>query len=270
VARIPRTIVYFSLEEDSPVVRRHLDAGGTAYALKGGWIVESRGEYESRVAEAAAIPATLGGSATFQVANVMAALAACRAHGLDAASVVTALTGFRQDLHNPGRTNLYRVGHGFVLVDYGHNPDAFRSICRMAAFWENRTKIGVVGLPGDRDDSVVAQAAAEAAVGFDRIVLREDADLRGRRPGEMVEIMERAIKAAAPDREVTFVPEVGEALRTALGLMAPGDIVVVFYEKLGRVLEVLREHGAEAASEAEVFAARARPAERAPADVKGA
>ena len=72
---------------------------------------------------------------------------------------------------NPGRANLYRVKGGYVMVDYGHNPDAFTAVCRMAARWDDRRVTGIIGVPGDRDDSVVEQAGRAAARGFHRIII---------------------------------------------------------------------------------------------------
>jgi cyanophycin synthetase len=110
------------------LIRKYLDIGGAAFFVRDGWIIEATGRDEHRVVEVSAIPVTMGGTAQFQVANVLAAIAAARSYGVTRENAASALQSFRNDEHNPGRTNLYQVGAGYVLIDYGHNPDAFEAI----------------------------------------------------------------------------------------------------------------------------------------------
>ena len=109
------------------------------------------------------IPVTLGGTASFNIANALAAVAVCRAQGLSREEVAAALKEFRGDLHNAGRAGLFEIRGGYALLDYGHNPDAFTAVCQMAAQWRGRSVTGVIGVPGDRDDMVVEQAGRAAA-----------------------------------------------------------------------------------------------------------
>jgi cyanophycin synthetase len=244
VARVPKEFVYFSLAEDNEVVRRHLGAGGTAFFARGGWLVEAVGETLNLLVEAASIPATMWGTADFQIANALAAAAAARALGLSREQTATALQTFRNDAQNPGRANLYRVRRGHVLLDYGHNPEAFASVCRMAARWEGRNATGIIAVPGDRDDSVVEEAGRVAARGFRRIIVREDQDLRGRRPGEVAELLCRAVREEASERECEVVLDLVAAFERVVGTLGPNDVVFLFYDELEPVLEVLARHGA--------------------------
>jgi cyanophycin synthetase len=249
VNEIEKRVVFFSQHPLHVTLRRHLDAEGTAFLLRDGWIVEAQGHTEKRIIKADQIPVTFNGAATFQLTNALAAVAACRAHGLLPEVIAAALKEFRSDLHNPGRAALYKVGAGYVLVDYGHNPDAFEAVCRMAATWYGRRVTGIVGVPGDRDDSVIEQAGRAAARGFERLLVREDRDLRGRRSGEVAELLCRAVKNEVPYRECHVVTDEAEALRKALSEMTPGEVVVLFYEKFDPVMEVLREYDAAPAGD---------------------
>jgi cyanophycin synthetase len=248
LSRVKRNVVYFSTRPPRVLIRRHVAAGGRAYVLSRGWIVEATARGETRIVRAAAIPVTFNGAAVFHTANAMAAVAVCRAYGLDRVSIAEALKRFQADLHNAGRTNLYQVGGGHVLIDYGHNPDAFEAVCRMAAEWEGRRVTGVIGVPGDRDNAVIEQSGRVAALGFHRIFIKEDKDLRGRENGEVAGLLRRAVEGVELGRECRVVPDEAEALEIAIREIEPGEIIVLFYEKLGPVLDVLRRHGAEPAS----------------------
>ena len=246
VSRVPKNYVYFSMRPDNPVLLEHAAAGGAGYFFRDGTVFEAEGGAEHAVVEAAAIPATMNGAAEFQIANVMAAVAAARAYGLSREEVGASIARFRSDAENPGRANLYRVGKGYVMVDYGHNPDAFLAVCRMAAKWENRRVTAVIGVPGDRDDSVVEQAGRVAARGFHRVIIKEDKDLRGREPGEVAKLLCEAAGDEWPGTECRVVLDEIEALRSELQEIEDGQVIVVFYDQLEPVLRVLEEHGAVA------------------------
>ena len=176
-----KRVVYFSAREDHLLIKRHLDEGGTAYFVRDGWVFEAEGAAERRVLEVASVPATMAGAAEFQVSNVLAAVAACRALGVAVEQLAASLAEFRSAVHNPGRGNLFRVASGgYVMLDYGHNADAFAAVCRMAARWKGRRVTGIIGVPGDRDDALIEEAGRIAARGFHRLVIKEDEDTRGR------------------------------------------------------------------------------------------
>ncbi|HEY0098723.1 MAG TPA: cyanophycin synthetase [Pyrinomonadaceae bacterium] len=244
VRRTDKQFIYFSLNDNNLLIRKYLGIGGGAFFVRDGWIMEAVGREEHRVVEVSAIPVTMSGTARFQVANAMAAIAACRAYGVTRENVAAALKTFRNDQHNPGRANLYQVGEGYVMVDYGHNSDAFEAVCRMAALWSGRHVTAILGVPGDRDDALIETAGRVAARGFHRIIIKEDKDLRGRRKGEVAGVLCRAVNEASPDRECRVVLDEIAAFSRELNEMKEGDVLVIFYDRLEPVLEVLEQHGA--------------------------
>jgi cyanophycin synthetase len=244
VRRINKQFIYFSLNANHLLIRKYLDIGGAAFFVRDGWIIEATGHDEHRVVEVSALPVTMSGTAHFQVANAMAAIAAARAYGVTRENVAAALQSFRNDEHNPGRANLYQVGAGHVIVDYGHNPDAFEAVSRMAAQWDGRRATCILGVPGDRDDHLIEEAGRIAARGFNRIIIKEDKDLRGRRQGEVAGLLCRSVNEASPDKECLTVLDEVEAFSRELEELRHGDVIVIFYDQLEPILEVLAQHGA--------------------------
>jgi UDP-N-acetylmuramyl tripeptide synthase len=249
ILRVPKRIVFFSLRAENPVVADHVRSGGTAYALRGDWIVELTPEGEAPLAKINDIPVCLGGLAGFQTANAMAALAAVRAIGVDRKVAAEALQQFQSDRNNAGRMNLYCVNDRYILLDYGHNPAALQAICDLVTRWPAGKAIGVVGLPGDRSDSLLAESARVAGCGFDAVVIREDKDLRGRSPGEMPELLRRVISEAYPELPLEVVPDEVEAIRYAMSLTNEGDVVVVFAEKVAEAVQTIAGMGGEPVSQ---------------------
>jgi cyanophycin synthetase len=91
--------------------------------------------------------------------------------------------------------------------------------------------IGVLGIPGDRRDSDQVEYGAVAATAFDEIIVREDKNLRGRKPGETAANVLAGARAARGEggrasRAETVLDEMS-AVRAALRRATPGDLVVM-------------------------------------------
>ena len=248
VQRVPKTIVYFSLDEKNPVVRAHLRAGGTAYFANQRALIEAKGSSRRTIAQLAKLPIVMNGTAHFQIANLLAAVAACRAHGVSQGALLDSLSTFSSYANNPGRANLFRLNGGHVMVDYGHNSDAFDAICRMASNWKDRRVTGIIGVPGDRDNTVIAHAARVAARGFNRLIVKEDRDLRGRAPGEVSTLVCDTVREVSPALECEVVLDEVEALRQAVSQMTKGEVIVLFYEKLKPIESLLEQFAAQPVS----------------------
>lgn len=241
-----RQVVLFSLDPQSCVLWRHLASGGTGYFLRDGWIVEARDPFETAIVRAETLPITYGGHADFQIANALAAVAACRAQGVPPDTIAHALASFGNAADNRGRVNLYRLGAGFVMLDYGHNPDAFEAVGRFLRRWQpGRPLIGVVNVPGDRSDAMIRASGQAAARAFSHLVFSEDKDLRGRAPGEVLALLREGAAAEDPTVPVEVVPDETDALRAVLDRVRAGAVAVNFYEFLRPLLYVLEEAGAE-------------------------
>jgi cyanophycin synthetase len=196
------------------------------------------------------IPATFGGRARMNVANALAAAAAAWAAGAHLHDIRQGLRTFSTSFFQaPGRLNLLDVAGVRVVIDYCHNVDGMRQLAdfveRMmvepqtkagrigatATTTRNGRAIGVLGIPGDRRDDDQKEYGAIAATAFDEVIVREDANLRGREPGETASNVidgvrrARAGGAARATRADKVLDEM-TAVRTALRRAIPGDLVV--------------------------------------------
>jgi cyanophycin synthetase len=105
--------------------------------------------------------------------------------------------------------------------------------------------VAVLCLPGDRTDALVAESARAVARAFDRVVIYEDVDLRGREPGEMTKLISSALTEVRPEIRCEPAASLEEAVTLGLALAAPADPVLVVYEELEPVLALLGRLGAE-------------------------
>ncbi|HZV03232.1 MAG TPA: cyanophycin synthetase [Planctomycetota bacterium] len=244
VARLRRNVVLVSIHADDARVRAHVAKGGTAFLLEDGWLVEVGDGESRRVARVAAIPLTLAGTALHQVSNALAALAAARAIGVPVEDAARALATFDGSIERGGRCHLYDVHGGLLLVDYGHNPEAVRATALMVRRWGARRATVVIAAPGDRSDALVAEVGKAVAPLYDRVVIREDDDRRGRARGETAEILRRAVVEAAPGGEVSIVLDESEAIEHALRSVRAGEVVVFHYDDPATVSRAVASAGA--------------------------
>lgn len=252
--------IWFGTDDRNPVIAAHLSAGGRAFLAEDGRLVEASGRRREALMYLADIPGSFDGKAPHAVANALAAVAAARSLGMQAESVVERLRTFDPWTGNPGRGMLWNHDGVDVLVDYAHNAPGLAAMAgTIGEIWDGA--VAAVTFPGDRRDDLLEASAHAVADGFDRVVVYEDVDKRGRRAGETSGIIRDAIAAHRPDATCRTAVGLREALPTALALARPGEVVLLTYEKLAPVVALLEALGATPVTEPRLFAPEALLAE---------
>ncbi|MEN9935941.1 MAG: hypothetical protein RLZZ387_2520 [Chloroflexota bacterium] len=253
-------VVYFSMhggESASALVRGHIASGGCAVVLQHGVRGDMLAIYDDEqyipLLWTHLIPATLEGKALHNVANALAAAAVSYALGVGVENIRQGLRTFTTSFYQtPGRLNVFDEHPFRVIVDYAHNPAAFRAMSELVArLRPNHARvIGVVSAPGDRRDEDIREDAQVAAGMFDVMVVKEDDDRRGRQIGAIAALMCEAALAAGkrPDEIVTVLDE-REAVRHALSLARTRDLVVVFADAITPVWKEVIYFGKEGGEE---------------------
>jgi cyanophycin synthetase len=89
----------------------------------------------------------------------------------------------------------------------------------------------VVATPGDRREEDMRELGRVAARYFDDLIIREDKNTRGRKPGEtaqfVLEGVRQAMNHGARAGSVDIVLDEMEATKRALDRSRPGDLVVL-------------------------------------------
>ena len=243
-------IRYFSLSPINQVVTGHLHAGGIAYLLDDGWLIEAEDARRTPLAHVHDVAESWDGHAGFMVANVLAAVAATRALGIQPDDIRGALASFEPSRDNPGRINIFRIGDVPLVLDYAHNPAALSAVGSFVRQHWGRESVAVLTLPGDRTDALVAESAQAVGRAFDRVVVYEDLDLRGREPGEMTKLISSALTDVRPGIRWEPAADLDEAVTIGTALAAPTDPVLLVHEKMEPVLSVLDRLGAHGLSDA--------------------
>jgi cyanophycin synthetase len=249
-------VVYFSMarERSEPGFDRvdgHCGRGGAAMVLQqsdeGELVVLRHADRTMPLLYTHLIPATFGGRARMNVANALAAAAAAWASGAHLHDIRQGLRTFSTSFFQaPGRLNEIEVDGYKVFLDYCHNVDGMRRLAEFVdamAHGKGATPgaraIGVIGIPGDRRDEDHHEYGRLAGLVFDSIVVREDKNLRGRKPGESAALVLAGVKAAQKQKgrvqEATIVTNEQEAAATGMGLAVPSDLVVLCSDDISAV-----------------------------------
>jgi cyanophycin synthetase len=275
VARMARqcrgSVVYFSMAEPgteaSDRIEGHCGRGGAAMVLRqtdnGELVVLRHADRTMSLLYTHLIPATFGGRARMNVANALAAAAAAWSAGAHLHDIRQGLRTFSTSFFQaPGRLNQVPLDGYRVFLDYCHNVDGMRRLTEfvdammVSSDGTGRAgrAIGVIGIPGDRRDDDHREYGAVAAGSFDELIVREDANRRGRKAGASAALVEAGIKAAqragARCQSVTIVLDEQESALAGMHAAKPGDLVMICADDVRtvyrRVMSDAKQHGVAA------------------------
>ncbi len=224
-------IIWFALDAASPVVRAQVERGSMAVTAEEGSIVLATQGQRTEVIRASEVPITFGGAARYNIANVMAAVAAGAALGITVPVMREALRTFgRSADDNPGRANLIEVGGARVLMDYAHNPHGMTALVGMAQRIPAQRRLLMLGQAGDRkDDAIRELARAASKLRPDHVIVKDAAEyLRGRTPGEVPGLLaDEFTRLGTPASSISQAPSEIAGVRQALAWARPGDLLVM-------------------------------------------
>jgi len=128
------------------------------------------------------------------------------------------------DVHIPGRMERIPSSGPAVFIDYGHTPEAFRSTLAALRSVAPGRVIMVFGADGDRDATKRHDMGAIAARGSDVVVVT-DFHPRFEDPATIRAALLEGARSAEPEGELYEIPDPRAALRHALALASPDDVV---------------------------------------------
>ncbi|MEX2347172.1 MAG: cyanophycin synthetase [Balneolaceae bacterium] len=238
-------VVLFSMDGNNPRLNSHSDTGGICIVYEDRQIkIHDRNEIIT-VEKIDNIPLSFGGRAGFMIENILAATAATYIQNIDLADIRKSLNSFEPSAgQNPGRMNLFSFENYDVLVDYAHNAAGMSALKKFLQDSSYCCKTGIVSGIGDRrkeDNIEIGRLSAEI---FDRIVIREDADLRGKAPGETTEMVKQGIEKSPYNPKVAAIPDVKQALFYAMENALPGTLITVCVENIDEAVNIMKEQQA--------------------------
>lgn len=171
------------------------------------------------------VPVRLRLLGAHQVDNALAAVAALQARGIDVASAIAGIEALDTV---PGRLERIDTGQPFLaFVDYVHNTSGQRRLFPyLRSLAPDGGKIiAVIGATGARDPGKRAPLGYTAAGFADIVIVTDESPLADAPAALRQDVATGARRAARAD--VLVCPDRADAIRTAVAVAGPGDIVLV-------------------------------------------
>ena len=162
---------------------------------------------------------------TFNAYNLLAVYATASLSGIPDEEILIELSKLTGA---PGRFEVLKSGSGITaIVDYAHTPDALKNV--LETINEVRSGKGkvitVTGAGGDRDKTKRPEMAHIASVLSDKLILTSD-NPRNEDPEKILEDMKAGVDITRR-KNMLVITDRKEAIKTAVMLAEPGDIVLV-------------------------------------------
>lgn len=239
---IPSNIALFSMDEKSKHIVEHCKAGGIAAVYENGYITINKGGWKIRIERVVNIPLTFSGKAAFMIQNVLPAALTAFLQNVELEDIRLGLQTFTPSpAQTPGRMNLFKFKDFTVLLDYAHNPSGMAAIGNFLEKTEGYPKVGIISGTGDRRDEDLIELGKVSAQIFDEIILRQDSELRGREPGELIDLLKEGIREVDDKKPVKVVPDEKEAVISAVRNAKKGAFIVVIGDAISEVIKLIRD-----------------------------
>ncbi len=175
--------------------------------------------------EVGQIPISLRLTGYFNVYNSLGAASLCWSQGISLEDIragleaVSGVPGRFERIHNDMGLN--------VIVDYAHTPDGLENILHTARDLTTSGRVILVfGAGGDRDRSKRPLMGAVAARLADWVIITSD-NPRSENPMEICSSIETGLVTTNPQAHYEIIVQRQEAIRSAIKLATPADVVIV-------------------------------------------
>lgn len=228
--KLPKTAFALSNTDDKNgrVVLQNTKANKKSYSLKSmadfkGKIIESSFEGLQMHINGLEFYSLLSGE--FNAYNLLAAYGTAILLGQDTESALTKLSKIQAA---EGRFQMLRSKTGITgFIDYAHTPDALENVLKTinSIRTNNEALITVIGAGGNRDTEKRPKMARIASLLSDMVILTSD-NPRSEEPEMIIKDMQAGIDPAKTNKTLSITSR-EEAIKTAVNLAKPGDIILV-------------------------------------------
>jgi cyanophycin synthetase len=235
--------VYFSKSKENALIQKNISEGKIVVFVENDKICVINNKRKYEIISIKDLPISYGGNLEYNIENAMAACGGLVGLNVDYCMISKGFKDFGLNKNlNVGRFNVYRYQDRTIILDYAHNIEGYKAvISSLKNMREENNLIGVIGMPGDRQNDVCYKIGEICAKALDKIVIKEDKDKRGRKKGEIAELLKNAILKVNENANLSICLDEVEALKSAIDISDKGDTIIVFYEKIDSLLEFINK-----------------------------
>jgi len=226
-----KMVCLFSIEKNN-FICDHINRAGEAFYTSGDYIMHHYNGHESKLINYRELGYTHYGLSKGNVKNIMAALAAVTALPIKTQMILEALRTIRCDYKdNIGRQNIINYKDFKILVDYGHNAEAYHEIYSMVREMKPSYVTSVLSAPGDRQDRYIEELGYIAGKDSNFVILREHKNQRGSKEGRVSCLMKKgAVRAGLSETQFMTIMEDIKAFEFAIEKAVKDEVIVFFTE----------------------------------------
>lgn len=244
--RISCEKIYFSKSKDNELIKENINDGKIAVFIEDNNICVINNHRKYLIMSIDELPISYNGILTYNIENAMAACAALVGLNIDYCMISKGFSDFMPCDDNEGRFNMFEYYGRKVILDYGHNIEGYKAVLSCINKLKTKNKlIGVVGVPGDRQDNVIKEIGEICCEYLDEIIIKEDKDRRGRSIGEVSQLLKISMLKNRNKKNVKVYLDEVDALEYAIKISKKDDIIIVFYENIEPLLNYINNNEQE-------------------------
>lgn len=244
--RISCEKIYFSKSKDNELIKENINNGKIAVFIEDNNICVINNHRKYLIMSIDELPISYNGILTYNIENAMAACAALVGLNIDYCMISKGFSDFMPCDDNEGRFNMFEYYGRKVILDYGHNIEGYKAVLSCINKLKTKNKlIGVVGVPGDRQDNVIKEIGEICCEYLDEIIIKEDKDRRGRSIGEVSQLLRISMLKNRNKKNVKVYLDEVDALEYAIKISKKDDIIIVFYENIEPLLNYINNNEQE-------------------------
>jgi len=242
INRLKAEKIYFSKSKENPLIQENIANGKIAIFIEDDNICVINNNKKYEIVSTKELPISYEGKLEYNIENAMAACGGLIGLKVDYCMISKGFMDFKLNSeYSNGRFNVYNYCDRKIILDYAHNIESYKAVISSLKNIKGKNNlIGVIGIPGDRTNDIGYAIGDICANNLDKIVIKEDKDKRGRKIGEIANLLEKAILKTNKNANLKVCLDEVEALKYAIEISNKNDIIVVFYEKLDLLLEVIK------------------------------
>jgi len=219
-------VVLFALHHENPALRRHLQSGKSAVWVQDGHVVVGTRSINRRLIGVSAAHFALDGALTFQVQNLLCAVALAVGLNIPDTAIREGLRTFTPDpIRLPGSCNIFQTGNATIVVDSARQVWTLRSLTRGIRHQHHRRMITVSGcFPHLADYQVIEAGRLIGRLGGAVILHAEEMHRSN------IDLMIDGIAQNEVPPLVLSMPDEREAISHALRMLGEGSLCLLVTE----------------------------------------
>lgn len=230
--------------EKNLFIEEHIKADGEALYLEDNYIIWFSNKVARKLLDVRGLPFAHYGYSKGNMLNVMAAIGAVLSVNSNIEYILESLKELKCDLNfNPGRQNILEFDSFKVILDYGHNAEAFQEVLSIGKALKATRLTAIIAAAGDRMDRYIRELGEIASRYCDDIIIREQLILRGRSQGESAALIREGILKNEFNKDnLKIILKEEEAIVYAMENAQQGEVIVLFTQCLDVIIPAINSY----------------------------